>query len=122
MSLEDQAEQIARQIATETAQSGRLPVDPGHIARLSAVIRAARRDGHDAAMREVLDAWHLFIEDDKDGALEVFVEQLGDIAGPAVVKEMKKGSATRRAKCVYCGRSKPVTKAGKIRKHYITAG
>jgi hypothetical protein len=28
----------------------------------------------------------------------------------------------RRAKCVYCGRSKPVTKAGKIRKHYVIGG
>lgn len=28
----------------------------------------------------------------------------------------------RRARCSYCGRSCPVTKAGNIRKHYVTAG
>lgn len=28
----------------------------------------------------------------------------------------------RKARCSYCGRLRPVTKAGKIRKHYVTAG
>lgn len=28
----------------------------------------------------------------------------------------------RRAKCLYCGKPKPVTKAGKIRKHWVTGG
>ena len=27
----------------------------------------------------------------------------------------------RKARCVYCGTSRPVTKSGKIRKHYIIA-
>jgi hypothetical protein len=27
-----------------------------------------------------------------------------------------------RARCIYCGRMRPKTKAGKIRKHYVTAG
>lgn len=94
-SLEDQAEQIARQIAVDTAQSRRLPVDPGHINRLAEIVRTAQRAGHDAAMREVLDAWHLFTEADEDSAMDTFVEQLGDIAGPAVLKEMKKGRSRR---------------------------
>jgi uncharacterized protein Yka (UPF0111/DUF47 family) len=99
--LEDQAEQIARQIAIDTAKSGRLPVDPGHIARLTAIVRAATRAGHDAAMREVLDAWSLFIEEDGDDGFDTFVEQLADIAGPAVIKEMNrkltKASAAKKA-------------------------
>ena len=28
----------------------------------------------------------------------------------------------RRARCLYCGKIRPVTAAGKIRKHYVTAG
>jgi hypothetical protein len=28
----------------------------------------------------------------------------------------------RRARCVYCGTTKPVTKSGKIRKHWVTGG
>jgi hypothetical protein len=66
-------------------------VDPAHVARLAEIVRTARQAGHDAAMREVLDAWHLFTEADEDGAMDTFVEQLGDIAGPAVLEEMRKG-------------------------------
>lgn len=91
-SLEDQAERIVRQVARDAAQSRRLPVDPGHVARLAEVVRTARQAGHDAAMREVLDAWNLFTEADEDGAMDDFVEQLGDIAGPAVVAEMEGGA------------------------------
>jgi hypothetical protein len=29
---------------------------------------------------------------------------------------------SRKARCVYCGKAKPLTKAGKIRKHYVIAG
>ena len=28
----------------------------------------------------------------------------------------------RRARCVYCGKTRSVTKKGKIRKHYVIAG
>ena len=28
----------------------------------------------------------------------------------------------RRARCLYCGKSKPVTKAGNIRKHWVIGG
>jgi hypothetical protein len=28
----------------------------------------------------------------------------------------------RRARCVYCGTTKPVTKSGKIRKHWVKGG
>jgi hypothetical protein len=28
----------------------------------------------------------------------------------------------RRARCLYCGTTKPVTKAGRIRKHYVIGG
>ncbi len=35
---------------------------------------------------------------------------------------MNEPTRVKRAKCVYCGRTKAVTKAGKIRKHYVTAG
>jgi hypothetical protein len=28
----------------------------------------------------------------------------------------------RRGKCSYCGRTKPVTSKGKIRKHWVTGG
>ena len=89
-SYEDQAVRIAREIARDTAGSGRLPVDPGYLARLTEVVRQAHQAGHDAAMREVLDAWHLFTEDDADGAMDAFVEQLADIAGPAIVAEMNR--------------------------------
>jgi hypothetical protein len=27
-----------------------------------------------------------------------------------------------RGRCIYCGKAKPLTKAGKIRKHWIIAG
>jgi hypothetical protein len=30
--------------------------------------------------------------------------------------------AKRKARCLYCGKPKPVTKAGKIRKHWVTGG
>lgn len=29
---------------------------------------------------------------------------------------------SKRAKCIYCGKTKPVTSAGKIRKHYVIGG
>lgn len=28
----------------------------------------------------------------------------------------------KRARCVYCGKTRGLTKTGKIRKHYVTAG
>lgn len=28
----------------------------------------------------------------------------------------------RRARCVYCGKARPVTPTGKIRKHWVTGG
>jgi hypothetical protein len=83
-SLEDQAEGIARRIAVETAQTRRLPVDPAHVARLAAIVRLARAEGHAAAMRAVLDAWRLYTENDD---LDELVRQLCDIAGPRVVAE-----------------------------------
>ena len=36
--------------------------------------------------------------------------------------ERERRCAVKRAKCTYCGRIKPVTRAGKIRKHYVTGG
>lgn len=32
------------------------------------------------------------------------------------------GEQKRRARCSYCGKTKPVTRAGKIRKHWVTGG
>lgn len=31
-------------------------------------------------------------------------------------------TARGKARCPYCGLAKPVTKGGRIRKHYVTAG
>ena len=35
---------------------------------------------------------------------------------------MNDETRVKRAKCVYCGRTKSVTRAAKIRKHYVTGG
>jgi hypothetical protein len=94
-SLESQAEQVARQIAHDAALQGRLPVDPGHIARLTGIVREARQAGHDAAMRAVLDAWHLFTESIEDAAMDSFVENLANIAGPAVIGETSRKDEQR---------------------------
>lgn len=49
-SLEDQAEELARRIATD-----RLPPDAGAVAQLRGIVSAARREGRAAAVRDVED-------------------------------------------------------------------